>query len=73
LTRPFSVFVIQSQTCTATTGGIDQASTRPAVSRTRTTELTFVRSSAIRVPTPIVRATLATVKTIVRTRTSQKT
>ena len=65
--------MIQSQTCTATTGGIAHASTSPAVSSMRTTELTFVRSSAISVPIPIVRTTLATVKTTVRSRTCQKT
>ena len=73
MSTPFSGFVIQSQTCTATTGGIAQASTSPAVSSTRTIELTFVRSSASSVPIPIVRATLATVKTTVRSRTCQKT
>ena len=67
------MFVIQTQTCTATTGGIAQASTSPAVSKMRTTELTFVSSSASSVPIPIVSATLAIVKTIVRSRTSQKT
>ena len=73
LTMPFWKFVIQNQTCTATTTGIDQTSTRPAVSSTRTNDPTRTRSSAISVPSTIVSPTLATVKTIVRRSVSQKT
>ena len=70
---PFWKFVIQNQTCTATTTGIDQTSTRPEVSRTRTTVPTRTSSSAISVPSTIVSPTFAIVKMIVRSSVSQKT
>ena len=69
---PFWKFVIQYQTWTATTTGIDQTSTSPDVSRIRTGELTRTSRSAISVPSTIVRPTLATVKTTVRRSVSQK-
>ena len=70
---PFWKFVIQYQTWTATTTGIDQTSTRPDVRSTRTIGPTRTSSSAMSVPIPIVRPTLTIVKTIVRTSVCQKT
>ncbi len=70
---PFWKFVIQNQTWTATTAGIDQASTRPVVSSTRTQPDTLTSRSAMSVPSTIVRPTFATVNTTVRSRTSQNT
>ena len=70
---PFSKFVIQYQTCTATTTGIDQTRTSPVVSRIRTAVPMRRSRSARSVPTTIVRPTFATVNTTVRTSVSQKT
>jgi len=70
---PFWKFVIQYQTWTATTAGIDQTSTSPDVSRMRTGAESRSRSSAISVPSTTVKATFAAVNTIVRTSVSQKT
>ena len=69
---PFWKFVIQYQTCTATTTGIDHASTSPALRRTRTQVETRTRSSASSVPSTIVKPTHAAVKSTVRRSVSQK-
>ena len=70
---PFWKFVIQNQTCTATTAGIDQTRTSPAVRSTRTHAETRTSRNAMSVPVPIVRRTLAAVKITVRSNTRQKT
>ena len=70
---PFSLFVIQLQTWTATTGGIAQTRTRPAVRSSRTQVETRTSSSAISVPSTIVRPTFTAVKTTVRSSVCQKT
>ena len=70
---PFWKFVIQYQTWTATTTGIDQTRTRPDVSSTRTIGPTRTSSSASERAEPIVRPTLAAVNTIVRSSVCQKT
>ena len=69
---PFWKFVIQNQTCTATTAGIDQTRTRPAVRSTRTHAETRTSRYAMSVPMPIVRATFAAVKITVRRSVRQK-
>ena len=55
MSTPFWTFVIQIQTCTATTGGIAQTRMRPTVRRMRTAVQRRLRSSAISVPPTIVR------------------
>ena len=70
---PLSKFVIQYQTWTATTAGIAQTSTSPAVRRTRTGADSRTSSSARPRPSIIVRPTFTTVNTTVRTSVSQKT
>src|SRR3954453_5350985 len=72
LRTPFSKFVIQYQTCTATTTGIDQTSTSDDVRMIRTKPETRTASSAKSVPSVIVRPTLTTVKTAVRSSVCQK-
>src|SRR3954453_9153265 len=73
LRTPFSKFVIQYQTCTATTTGIDQTSTSPEVSSTRTHGLRRSRSIDSEVPSTIVKATFATVKMTLLRSVCQKT
>ena len=66
LRTPFWKFVIQNQTWTATTTGIAQTRTRPAVRATRTIGLICTSSSAISVPRTMVKPTVAAVNTTVR-------
>src|SRR3954469_983930 len=73
LRMPFSKFVIQYQTCTATTTGIDHTSTSDDVSTIRTKPETRTASSANSVPSTMVRPTLTTVKIAVLSSVCQKT
>ena len=65
--------VIQLQTWTATTCGIDHTRTSAPVRRSRTHVETRTSSSAISVPSPTVSPTFAIVKTTVRSSVFQKT
>ena len=72
-TTPFWKFVIQYQTWTATTAGIDQTRTSPVSTRMRIAAVSRTSSRATKVPSTIVRPTFTAVNTIVRTRVSQNT
>ena len=72
MSTPFWTFVIQIQTCTATTGGIAQTRMRPTVRRIRIAVQRRVSSSAMSVPPTIVRPTFTAVKTTVRSSVCQK-
>ena len=68
---PFWYFVIQYQTCTATTAGIAQARTSPAVSRMRT-GVEADKQQGDREAEHDGQADVAAVKATVRTRVSQE-
>ena len=70
---PFCWFVIQNQTWTATTTGIDQTRTSAEVRMIRTQVETRTRRSAISEPSTIVSMTFAIVKITVRSSVCQKT
>jgi hypothetical protein len=70
---PFWKFVIQYQTCTATTAGIDQTRTSPVSTRMRIGAVSRTSRRATKVPSTIVSATFTAVNTIVRTSVSQNT
>ena len=71
LRTPNSKSTIQLQMVTATTGGIDHASTSPVVISRRMNAPSRASRSAISVPKSIVRPTVTAVNTIVRRSTVQ--